>query len=87
MIENLNKEQLYNYNTTLLGCSLSLKPIGFQTSKINQFLGSLRKVKNNKIAQITLHNNHYLHLTAFNEFKLNNPDLPNNKNPHKYVYH
>lgn len=86
MTDYLNKEQLYNYNKTLLGCSLSLRPTDFQASKINQFVGSLRKVKNNKIAQITLHNNRYLNFAAFNEFKLNNPIIPNNQNPHKYIY-
>lgn len=86
MSKVLNKKPLYNYNKTLLGCSLSLSLNSFQFTKINNFLGCIRKVKNNKIAQIINHNNQYLNFTAFNQFKLDNPSLPNSKNPYRYIY-
>ena len=86
MIKESNKEPLYNYNKTLLGCSLSLSLTSFQSSKINNYLGCIRKVKNNKIAQIINHNKQYLNFTFFNQFKQDNPSLPNNKNPYRYIY-
>ena len=86
MSKDLNKKQLYNYNKALLGCSLSLSLTSFQSNKINNFLGCIRKVKNNKINQIIRHNNQYLNFTSFNQFKQDNPSLPNNKNPYRYIY-
>jgi hypothetical protein len=86
MTKELIKEQLYNYNKTLLGCSLPLSLNVFQSNKINQFLGCIRKVKNNKIAEILSHNNHFLNFQSFNKFKEENPTIPNNKNPYKYTY-
>ena len=86
MSKILNKEQLFQYNKTLLGCSLPLTLFSFQKSKTNQFLGSLRKVKNNKINQIIAHNNRYLNYKDFNEFKEKNKSIPSHQNPYKYIY-
>ena len=83
---NSNKENNYNYSQQELGCVLKLKLTNLQKSKINQFLGCIRKVKNNKIAEINSHNKHYLNINNYNEFKLNNPTLSNDLNPYKYIY-
>ena len=81
-----NKENNYNYSQQELGCVLKLKLTSKQKTKINQFLGCVRKVKNNKIAEINTHNKHYLNIDNYNEFKLNNPTLNNDLNPYKYIY-
>lgn len=86
MNSQLTKEPLFNYNKTLLGCSLSLAANPSQTTKIKNFLGCIRKVKNNKIAQIISHNKLHLNFTAFNLFKELNPSISNEFNPYKYIY-
>ena len=86
MSKILDKEPLFQYNKTLLGCSLPLTLLSFQKNKVNQFLGSLRKVKNNKIAQIIEHNNRYLNFKDFNEFKEKNKSISSHQNPYKYIY-
>lgn len=75
-----------NITTNILGFSLQLNLNSFQATRVNQFLGCIRKLKNTKIDEIHKHNKNYLKIDLYNQFKLENPTVDAKNNPYKYVY-
>ena len=72
-----------NYSKSLLGATFKLNLNHFQITRINQFLGCIRQVKNQKIAQINNHNKNSLQTELYNEFKATHPELTN---PYSYKF-
>ena len=84
--DSLDLNSMQNITKNVLGCSLKLKLSKFQSNRIDQFLGCIRKVKNAKIYEIKTHNDINLNIDLYNQFKLDNPTVESKNNPHNYVY-
>ena len=80
---NTNNPLNKNYSKSLLGATFKLNLNHFQATRINQFLGCVRQVKNQKIAQINDHNKNSLQTDLYNEFKATHPELTN---PYSYKF-
>jgi hypothetical protein len=83
-LEKTNRNLIQKtYSKSLLGATFELILNGFQTVKINQFLGCIRQVKNQKINSINCHNQENLQTELYNNFKEKSPE---EENPYKYEY-